>query len=153
ALLGARAWLAMVVARVGVERLPLAAVVGFALVIRLYAISSIPLNITADEKDNTEAVIRIQETGQPGWVGLDWKPAPAFSVHLIRLFMVVFGTTPLGLRMASIVLSTAALVVFVAIARRVVEPIFALSAAVLLASGRWYLHFSRSGWENVQAGL
>jgi hypothetical protein len=64
--------------------------------------------------------------------------------------MAVFGDDVLGLRSASAVISTLALIPFFALARRAVSFPAAIAATALLGSGRWYLHFSRSGWENVQ---
>lgn len=127
----------------------LAAVVVLAAVLRFARLGDIPGNITADEADNLRVIFRIQESGEPGFFGFDWKPAPAFSMYLFDAFMVVFGDTPFGLRSASAVLGSAALVPFFAIARRTVSFPAALAATVLLGTNRWYLHFSRSGWENV----
>ena len=138
---------------IGWERAALGAVLAFALAIRLLWLHRVPANLTADEADNLRVVLRIWEQGQPGFFGLDWKPAPAFSTHLMSWFMRVFGDGQFGVRSASAILSAVALVPFYALARRVVGIPAALAGAVLLASGRWYLHFSRSGWENVQVGL
>ena len=124
-----------------------------ALALRLYSLDDIPTNITADEKDNLQVVFRIQETGQPGFFGLDWKPQPAFSMYLAREFMRVFGDTAFGLRMPSAIFSVLALFPFYALIRRVVGVPAGLAAVALLATGRWYLHFSRSGWENVQTAF
>jgi hypothetical protein len=46
-----------------------------------------------------------------------------------------------------------ALFPFYALIRRVVGVPAGLAAVALLATGRWYLHFSRSGWENVQTAF
>lgn len=135
------------------ERLALALLVGAALALRVVWLDRLPPNITADEADNLWVIFRIAETGQPRLFDLDWKPAPAFSVYLFRAFIALFGETVFGLRMASAVLSALALVPFYALARRVVGPPAALAAAALLATGQWYLHFSRSGWENVHTAL
>ena len=124
-----------------------------ALAMRVISLDDIPTNLTADETDNLQVVFRIQEIGEPGFFGLDWKPAPAFSMYLAREFMRIFGDTPFGLRMASATLSVIALLPFHAIARRVVSIPAALAAGMMLASSRWYLHFSRSGWENAQTCL
>jgi 4-amino-4-deoxy-L-arabinose transferase-like glycosyltransferase len=134
------------------EYLALIFIALFALALRIYSLDDIPTNITADESDNLRVVFRIEETGEPGVFGLDWKPQPAFSMYLAREFMRVFGDTPFGLRMPSAVLSVLALFPFYALIRRVVSVPAALAATALLATGRWYLHFSRSGWENVQTG-
>ncbi|MBI4505897.1 MAG: NHL repeat-containing protein [Chloroflexi bacterium] len=135
------------------ERLGLALLIGVALALRVVWLDRLPPNVTADEADNLWVIFRIAETGRPGLFDLDWKPAPAFSMHLLRAFMAVFGETVFGLRMASALLSALALVPFYALARRVVQAPAALAAAGLLATGQWYLHFSRAGWENVHTAL
>lgn len=121
--------------------------------LRVIWLDTIPGNITADEADNLQTIFRIQVTGEPGPFGLDWKPQPAMSMYLFAGFMAVFGDDIFGLRMTSAVLSTLALLPFYALARRVVQPLAALGGAALLATGLWYLNFSRSGWENVHVAF
>lgn len=125
----------------------------FALILRVAWLDSVPTNITADEADNLATIIRIEETGEPGFFGLDWKPQPAMSMYLFRFSMYLFGNDIYGLRMASAILSVLALIPFYLLARRAVAVAPALAATFLLATGRWYLHFSRSGWENVHTSL
>lgn len=124
-----------------------------AFVLRVAWLGTIPGNITADEADNLTTIFKIQVTGDPGLFGLDWKPQPAMSMYVFSAFMWVFGDDIFGMRMASVVLSTLALLPFYALARRVVQPVAALGGAALLATGLWYLNFSRSGWENVHVAL
>jgi 4-amino-4-deoxy-L-arabinose transferase-like glycosyltransferase len=124
-----------------------------AFILRVAWLGTIPGNITADEADNLATIFKIQVTGEPGFFGLDWKPQPAMSMYLFSAFMWVFGDDIFGMRMASAVLSTLALLPFYALARRVVQPVAALGGATLLATGLWYLNFSRSGWENVHVAL
>lgn len=128
-------------------------VVGLALVLRVWALGRIPGNLMPDEADNLQFIISIFEAGRPGLFGLDWKPAPAFSIHLESWFMRVVGQTVFGFRLSSALLSALALFPCYALARRVVRPPAAIAAAVLLATSLWYLHFSRSGWENVHTAL
>lgn len=137
----------------GHERRALVVLIVAALALRAVWLDRVPPNVTADEADNLWTIFRIYETGQPGPFGLDWKPAPAFSMYVFIAFMRVFGDGVLGLRAASAVLSALALLPFYALARRAVRPPAALAATALLATGQWYLHFSRSGWENVHAAL
>ncbi len=132
----------------------LAAIIAFALLIRLYSLADIPPNLVPDEADNLIVVYRIMADIGPGFFELDWKPQPAFSVYMMGWFMGVFGETIVGMRMASVALSTASILVFYAVVRQqgVGRPA-SLGATFLLATGVWYLHFSRSGWENIHVGL
>ncbi|MBI3968422.1 MAG: glycosyltransferase family 39 protein, partial [Chloroflexi bacterium] len=110
-------------------------------------------NVTANEADNLWFIYRILERGEPGLFGLDWKPAPAFSLYVFLTFMQLFGTGVFGLRSASAILSALALFPFFFLARRQLSLTASLAATLLLATSVWYLNFSRSGWENVHTCL
>ncbi len=132
----------------------LAGITALALFIRLFSLTDIPPNLVPDEADNLITVYRIMADIGPGFFELDWKPQPAFSAYMMGWFMGIFGETILGMRLPSVVLSTASVLVFYAVVRQhgVGRPA-ALGATFLLATGVWYLHFSRSGWENAHIGL
>ena len=56
--------------------------------------------------------------------------------------------------MASVVLTTLSLPIFYLVARQYdLDKTAALGATLLLATGLWYLHFSRNGWYNVNVAL
>jgi hypothetical protein len=131
----------------------LAAIFVLALVLRTVWLDHVPTNITADEADNLRDLFSVQEKGKPDFFGLDWKPSPAFSIYLFHVFAVAAGDEVVGMRFSSALLSALALVPFFALARRVVAIPVALAGTVLLATNAWYLHFSRSGWENVHVAL
>ena len=135
------------------DLLILVVILGLALTIRLVRLESIPSNVTADELDNLKTAYFIVEGRGPGWFGLDWKPSPAFSTHLIAGSLQIFGFNIVALRLPSVILSAVALLPFYFLARQVVSKPAALIAALLLATNLWYLHFSRSGWENVYGAL
>ena len=134
--------------------LTLAIITALALVIRLFSLTDVPPNLVPDEADNLIIVYRIMADIGPGFFELDWKPQPAFSVYMMGWFMGLFGETIVGMRLPSVALSTASVLVFYVVARQhgVGRPA-SLAASFLLATGVWYLHFSRSGWENVHVGL
>ena len=133
--------------------LALVLVVALATTLRLVDLAHTPPNVTADEADNLQVIYHILAGTGPGLFGLDWKPAPAFSAHLIAGFIRVFGETIVGMRMASVVLSLLSLVVFYAVVRRSLSRSVSTMATLLLGTGLWYLHFSRSGWENGHIAL
>lgn len=136
------------------DHLVLGALLLLAFAVRIASLGSVPGSVTADEADNLQIVYHIRAgQGMPGFFGLDWKPAPAFSVYLMTGFMYVFGWSIAGMRMASAILTTLALIPFYAVARQLVSVRAALVAAFLLSTSLWFLHFSRSGWENAQIGL
>jgi len=135
------------------EAIALGLVIMMAFALRVIWLDTIPGNITADEADNLSTIFSIQVTGEPGLFGLDWKPQPAMSMYIFAGFMAIFGDDIFGLRMASALFSTLALLPFYALARRAVRPVSALCGTALLATGLWYLNFSRSGWENVHVAF
>ena len=129
------------------------AIVVLAAALRLVSLTDVPPNVTADEADNLQVVYQILAGQGPGIFGLDWKPAPAFSTYVISGFMRVFGESIVGMRMASAVLSVLSLIVFYLVARQSLSRAASLLATLLLGTSLWYLHFSRSGWENVHVAL
>ena len=132
----------------------LVGITAFALFIRLFSLTDIPPNLVPDEADNLITVYRIMADIGPGFFEVDWKPQPAFSAYMMGWFMGLFGETIVGMRLPSVVLSTTSVLVFYAVARQHgIERLAALGATFLLATGVWYLHFSRSGWENAHIGL
>ncbi len=145
-----RSWMDRVLARP--DLLLLAAIVFFALAIRLYNLGSFPDTFSADESDNTEDALRIIHGMPPqnGFFGFDWKPQPAFSVYLLSFFLRVLGPSIFAARLPSVLISVAALVPFYFLLRRQFSLVAALLGTFLLATNLWYLNFSRSAWENVQ---
>lgn len=127
----------------------LLALIAFAAAIRLVGLGSFPSNLTADEADNMIVVYKILFGDRPGIFGIDWKPAPAFSMYITAPFVNLFGEGVFGLRFLSALTSVFALVPLYALYRRHVAPPAALLALLLLSTSVWYLNFSRSGWENV----
>jgi hypothetical protein len=130
----------------------LAALIAAALALRLYAIERIPSILIHDEADNLVNVYQIINGRGPGVFGFDWKPQPAASVYVLSLSMRL-GMSLTALRLPAVLFSVAALLPFFLLLRRAVAPPAALIATGLLATDVWYLHFSRSGWENVETCL
>ncbi len=131
----------------------LGAVLGFALLVRVIWLESLPPNVTADESENLRTVYQILAGRGPGLFGLDWTQLPALNTYVIAAFMTIGGFSISAMRLASVLLSVLALVPFYLLARRVSGPMAALIATLLLSANAWYLNFSRSGWENVWVAL
>ncbi|MBM3933602.1 MAG: hypothetical protein FJ319_04775 [SAR202 cluster bacterium] len=131
----------------------LATVVILSLLLRLASLGGTPSNVTADEADNLQTVYHIQAGTGPGFFGLDWKPSPAMSMYLVTGFLNLFGNSIFAMRLPSAVLSVVAILVFYHVVRPTVSRPAAIAATVLLSTSLWYLHFSRSGWENIHIGL
>lgn len=121
-----------------------------ALGLRLAGLGSVPTVFFCDECDNAVFAVRVLEGKGPGLYGLDWKPQPALAVHLMALSCAVAGPSLTSLRLPSALLGALSLLPFFLLARRACTGLPAVLATGLLALHPAYLHFSRSGWENIQ---
>lgn len=130
------------------ERNALWVLFGLALALRLAFLETIPGNVTADELDFAGNALSIISGHGPSFFGLDWTPQPALSVHLISWSWRLFGMTIFAERLVSALLAAIGVFPFYALARRAVAAPAALAATLLFASSWWFLHFSRSGWNN-----
>jgi DNA-binding beta-propeller fold protein YncE/4-amino-4-deoxy-L-arabinose transferase-like glycosyltransferase len=135
------------------ETVALAVLLLVALLARLIVLGTLPDTMTADEADNARDAIHILNGNGPGFFGLDWKPAPAFNVYLIAAFFAVFGQSLFVLRLPAVLGSIMGLVFFYLFARHTLSRPASFFATALLAFSLWHLHFSRSGWENIQVIL
>ncbi len=121
--------------------------------LRFVLLGVFPGNLMADEADNLSFIFQVLYGNGPGFFGLDWKPAPAFSMYVTAPFVALFGDSIFGLRFLSAAVSIIALFPLYALYRRHVSPAAALLSLALLTTSVWYLNFSRSGWENVDVVL
>lgn len=124
-----------------------------ALFLRLIDLGTTPANLTADELDDLQNAYRVLEGKAGGLFGLDWNQAPNFNVYLKALNAEVFGLSVAGSRMYGVVLSMATLGVFYPLARRRLDVFPSLLALLLLATGLWFLHFSRTPWTSMSTAL
>ena len=134
-------------------RLAVGLVMMIALAARISHLGSIPTVFFHDECDNTVNAISILQGKGPGLFGLDWKPQPALAVNILAASLALTGPSVAAIRFPSAVFSVVALIPFFLLVRRVAGDYSALLATVLLAFHPGFLHFSRSGWENVQICL
>jgi len=89
----------------------------------------------------------------PGIFGLDWKPAPAFSLYPLAGTIQTFGGSIADFRLFPVILSALTCLLFYALARQTLRPRAALPALFLLATNLWFVHFSRTAWENMNSAL
>lgn len=134
------------------EWIALAGLLLLSLAVRLHDLGSFPNTINPDEADNAQDALRLMMglTAASGVSGLDWKPQPVYSVAMISWFFQIFGVTPLVLRLPSALFGTLVLVPFYLLLRRQLSAPVAFAATLLFGMSTWIVHFSRSGWENIQ---
>lgn len=125
----------------------------FALVIRLILLTTVPVNVTADEADNLQFIYRVLSGHGPGWFGLDWHQSPAFSLYTMAWFVHWFGEGVWGMRLYPAVLGTLTLIPFYILARERLSALSSLLATFLLATGLWFVHFSRTGYINMNSAF
>jgi 4-amino-4-deoxy-L-arabinose transferase-like glycosyltransferase len=125
----------------------------FALVIRLILLTTVPVNVTADEADNLQFIYRVLSGHGPGWFGLDWHQSPAFSLYTMAWFVRWFGEGVWGMRLYPAVLGTLTLIPFYILARERLSALSSLLATFLLATGLWFVHFSRTGYTNINSAF
>jgi 4-amino-4-deoxy-L-arabinose transferase-like glycosyltransferase len=125
----------------------------FALVIRLILLTTVPVNVTADEADNLQFIYQVLAGNGPGWFGLDWHQSPAFSLYTMAWLVDWFGKGVWGMRLYPAILGTLTLIPFYILARERLSTFSSLLATFLLATGLWFFHFSRTGYTNINATL
>jgi 4-amino-4-deoxy-L-arabinose transferase-like glycosyltransferase len=133
--------------------LRLAVVLLALLALRTYRLGTVPLVVTADELDNLQVAYRLLAGTGPGTFGLDWKAAPVLSLYPLAWSVQAFGDGVAAFRMFAAVQSMAVLVMTYVLARRSMSEFAALLAVTMLGTNLWFLHFSRTAWENSNAAL
>ncbi len=127
----------------------------FSLLIRIAWIDQIPVNLNPDEADTLRTFITM--SFQPLWpsiISTNWNGAPAINTYLLGWGWLITGQGFAGIKSSVIVLSTFGVGIFFLAARRFTRSSWlALAVSLCLASDPVFLHFSRSGWENILVAI
>lgn len=124
------------------------------LALRLIYLGSIPASLNPDEADTLQTFLFARYTGEPSLFGLNWNGAPALNTYLIGLGWEIFGKSIFGMRFASALITAVSCAVFFWFVHEITqERILALGVTLSLATHPWFLHFSRSAWENAWNAL
>lgn len=121
--------------------------------VRVVKLDTFPRVLAGDELDNLQTAYHIIEGTGPGPFGFDWKPAPALGLYPLAWSVELFGDGVLSFRMFPVALSLLTLALFYPLARQSMRPPAALVSMALLASNLWFLHFSRTAWDNINSAL
>jgi len=132
----------------------LAAILLLAAALRLYDIGGVPTELDADEIDLYNSAYSIATTGHD----VDGSLLPFFyspvtrnpPVYAIAAYGsgLIFGRTPLGLRLPSAIFGLIAIMLMYSITFELTRRRdFALMSALLMATQPIFVHFSRVGWE------
>ncbi len=129
----------------------LAAVLLFALALRLHDLRELPVGLWYDEAANLSVAAAI---------ALDPGSAPVFATTLPTLYLLpaaavttLLGTTAEALRLVSVVFSLAGVAAVYLLGRRLAGPLVGLTGAFVLAVTSWDINFSRIGMHGVTMSL
>ena len=127
----------------------------FSLYTRLLWINQIPANLNPDEADTLRSFIATTKRPfYPSILATNWNGAPAINMYLIGWGWHLGGEDFGRIRNTAVFFSTlSVLVFFLAIKRLTKSPELAFAVTLLLASDPIFMHFSRSGWENIFLAL
>lgn len=131
------------------EPLVLAAVIVAALLLRTWALGSVPPFLTSDEVDALDAAFRVASSWGPGLFALDWRGLPALDSYVFSLFVALFGDAAISVRLVSAVIATTAVAPLYLLARRTMARWPAIGASIVFAASFWFLTLSRTGTDDV----
>ncbi len=133
------------------ELLLVLAILGVALALRLPDLGGIPAFVHGDEAAIGLEGRRILDGGSVFEFG--WYGVPSLSYAIASGTLWLFGNDLTGLRAASVIEGTLAVLLLYLIVRRLFGRRPALFAAFLLAISQWDIHYSRQGSHYMQAQL
>ena len=126
----------------------------FAAALRLYDIGGVPTELDADEIDLYNSAYSIAATGHdvdgtllPYLYSPVTRNPPVYAIAAYGSSLI-FGRTPLGLRLPAVIFGVIAILLLYGIAFELTRRVdVALIAAVLMATQPIFVHFARVGWE------
>jgi 4-amino-4-deoxy-L-arabinose transferase-like glycosyltransferase len=126
------------------------AILALALALRLPHLTGIPPDVHGDEAWTGLEAQRILRGEFPSF-SVGWQAVPYLSFAIPAVGMRIFGQSLLVLRLTSVVLGTASVLLLYLVGRRLFSARVAAIAALLMAVSHWHIHFSRSGIHCMQA--
>lgn len=126
------------------ETLIVAGIFLVALFLRYYKLADIPLGIWFDEAQNGTEVLNLMEKTSPQVFIPDTIQMPTLYFYLSGLFFNIFGIDVMSMKYLSALLGALTPVAFYFMLRAVFRDVTTAAAgALMLASLRWHLNFSR----------
>ncbi len=112
-------------------------------------LTSIPAEVHGDEAETALDALRLLEESDRGLFSTSWFGLPILHAAPTALGFLTFGPDLTGLRLTSAALASLSVVLLFAIARRWVAMPLAFTAALLLASQRYFIHLGRAGYHYI----
>ena len=126
------------------EFLAVAAIFAFALFVRLYRLSDIPLGIWFDEAQNGTETLNLMEKTAPQVFIPGTIQMPTLFFYISGLFFRIFGIDVISMRYVSALFGALTPVAFYFLLRVVFRDFMTAAAgALMLAALRWHINFSR----------
>lgn len=135
-----------IVPRRALEFLAVVAIVGVALALRTYHLTSLPFGLHGDEATTGLEGERILREGQIGPYSTDAMGQPAGPLYFTALAVRLFGNTIFAVRIVPALAGVLTVLALYVVARRSFGVAVALIAAALLATMTWHVHFARIGF-------
>jgi 4-amino-4-deoxy-L-arabinose transferase-like glycosyltransferase len=124
-----------------------------AFLLRVVDLAALPPEVHGDEAAVGNDARLLFTFNQPNLFGLGWYQIDEISFAISAAFMHVFGDNLFGLRLASAVQGTLSITFTYLLVQRLFSMRAAVIAACLLAGNEVHLHFSRTGFTYMQAGI
>jgi 4-amino-4-deoxy-L-arabinose transferase-like glycosyltransferase len=128
------------------EVLAVLALVGIALALRTYDLTTIPYGLHGDEATTGLEGQRILREGQIGPYSPDAMGQPTGPIYFTALAVKLLGNSFLAVRIVPALAGTLTVLALYFVARRAFGVATALIAATLLATMTWHVHFARIGF-------
>lgn len=114
-----------------------------------WQLSTLPLDVHGDETEVGLDALRLLETKPFNLFRTSWFRLPIFHALPTAIGLEVFGYDLTGLRATSAIIGTITVVLTFAVARRLWNLEVAVISAIVLATGRYFMHLSRAGYHYV----
>jgi 4-amino-4-deoxy-L-arabinose transferase-like glycosyltransferase len=119
----------------------------------VWNLTTVPPEIHGDEAEVGIDAMRLIQQSPFDFFRLGWFSLPMFHAAPTALGLTLFGPDLFGLRATSAVIGTATVLSLFFVCRRLWGVEVALSASILLASQRFFIHLSRSGHSYIDTPL
>lgn len=112
-------------------------------------LTTIPPEVHGDDAEVGLDALRLLESTPFNLFRTSWFRLPIFHALPTAIGLEIFGVDLLGLRATSAVIGTITVLLTFELARRLWNLEVAVASAILLATGRYFIHLSRAGYHYV----
>jgi 4-amino-4-deoxy-L-arabinose transferase-like glycosyltransferase len=121
----------------------------FAFVLRAFRVSDIPALLNGDESGSALDALNFLYGNRNNFLTTGWYSFPAMHPFIQSFFIGLFGRTPLGVRMSSVLIGSLTIPFTYLLVKRMFTEKVGLIAALLLSVLPLHNHMSRIGLNNI----